>query len=251
VVGHFNQVSQFDIEAEVGHIVRLNTDGTLDEFNCFPGANSDIYLVKVLSDDRILIGGYFGSYDGTSSGYIALLDSDGGVDETFAGNVSLNGRVHEIEVNDAETGMYVGGQFSGKIIQLNIDGTTDTDFSVGAGFEDSIGNNPRVSSIKIQEDGKVLVGHWFQEYDGVNCGKGLTRLNSDGTLDETFNSELFDDDWSDTHSDDSNHLGGVNSIAIQDDGKIIAGGWFDNANGTWKNKIARINTDGSTDDTFV
>ena len=254
VVGHFDQVSQFDEEVQVGRIVRLNTDGTLNEFDCVPGANGFIYVVKVLSDDRILIGGDFNQYNGIQCSHIALLDRDGQVDQTFAGNVNLNGAVHAIEVTGdhpgGTLGIIVGGQFAKKITKLDEDGTPNNEFN-GQAFAGSIGgNNPRVSSIKVQENGKVLVGHWYSTYHGVDCGKGLTRLNSDGSLDETFHSELFDDDWSGTHSDDNNHRGGVNTIALQDDGKIIAGGWFDNANGTWKNKIARINSDGSTDDTF-
>jgi len=255
VVGHFDQVNQFDDEVQVGRIVRLNSDGTLNEFSCVPGASGNVYVVKVLSDDRILIGGSFSQYGGVNCSKIALLDSDGIVDGTFAGNVSLNGAVHAIEVtgdySGGTLGIYVGGQFTNKIIKLNEDGTTDGSFNVGSGFGSSIGGgNPRVSSIKVQENGKVLVGHWFSTYNGVDCGKGLTRLNSSGTLDETFYSELFDDDWTGDTPDDGNHQGGVNTIALQDDGKIIVGGWFDNANGSWKSRIARINDSGTNDDTF-
>ena len=244
VVGHFEQVNQFDEEVQVGRIVRLHTDGTLDEFSCVPGASGYVYVVKLLSDDRILIGGSFDTYDGINCSRIALLDSDGIVDETFAGNVSLNGAVHEIEVtgdySGGTLGIYVGGQFTNKIIKLNEDGTTDESFNVGSGFSSSIGGaNPRVSSIKVQSDNKVLVGHWFQEYDGVDCGKGLTLLNSDGTRDNNFLSVFFDDVWVDA-PDDNDHRGGVNTIALQDDGKIIVGGWFDNANGLWQSRIARL-----------
>ena len=244
VVGHFDQVNQFDDEVQVGRIVRLNSDGTTNEFACVPGANGNIYVVKVLNDDRILIGGDFSQYGGVNCSKIALLDSDGIVDETFAGNVSLNGSVHEIEVtgdySGGTLGIYVGGQFTNKIIKLNENGTTDGSFNVGSGFGSSIGgNNSRVSSIKVQSDNKVLVGHWFQEYDGDPCGKGLTLLNSDGTRDADFLSEFFDDVWVDA-PDNDNHRGGVNAIALQDDGKIIVGGWFDSANGLWQSRIARL-----------
>lgn len=260
IVGQFDSASQFDGGSQSRYITRLNTDGTIDGTFTASSLNGDnsgygpddgVLDVKVLSDDRIVIGGYFNYYDGYTSNKIALLSSNGVLDESFSDSISFNGNVHCIELAENDTKLFIGGQFNNKIIKLNIDGTEDTGFSVGSGFGDSIGgNNPRVASIKVQNNSKVVVGHWFNSYDGVDCGKGLTRLNSDGTLDNTFYSELFDDDWSGTHDDDNDHRGGVNTIAIQNDGKIIAGGWFDNANGSWKNKIARINTDGSTDETF-
>lgn len=45
--------------------------------------------------------------------------------------------------------------------------------------------------------------------------------------------------------------GDVNSIAIQSDGKIIIGGNFVNFNGIYSPKIARLNLDGSLDNTFI
>ena len=253
VVGHFT----FADDSENAHIVRLHVDGAIDETFSPGAASSHIGVVKVLSDDRILIGGSFATYGETPTSYIALLSVDGVLDETFSNTVSLNDAVHAIEVIGDYSGgslaMYVGGQFDKKIEKINEDGSFDGAFhgNLGSGFGGSIGgSHPRVASIKVQENGKVLVGHWFSTYNGVDCGKGLTRLNSNGTLDETFHSELFDDDWTGDTPDGNDHQGGVNTIALQDDGKIIVGGWFDNANGSWKSRIARINDSGSNDDTF-
>ncbi|HOK51661.1 MAG TPA: delta-60 repeat domain-containing protein, partial [Bacteroidales bacterium] len=44
--------------------------------------------------------------------------------------------------------------------------------------------------------------------------------------------------------------GNVNSIVIQGDGKIIIGGNFTSYNGTERNRIARLNADGSLDNSF-
>src|SRR5205814_1510611 len=66
---------------------------------------------------------------------------------------------------------------------------------------------------------------------------GIARINSDGSLDSSF----------DPGSGANNEVDG---IAVQDDGKILIGGLFTTYNGTARNRIARINSDGSLDPSF-
>jgi len=66
----------------------------------------------------------------------------------------------------------------------------------------------------------------------------LARLNQDGSLDNTFNP-------------DTGLNGSVRAIAIQPDGKIVIGGVFTNVNGTALNHVARLNVDGSVDNSFA
>lgn len=79
----------------------------------------------------------------------------------------------------------------------------------------------------LQPDGKILLAA------GAN---GIVRLNSNGTPDPTFTA-------------DANN-GGVSSIAIQSDGKIIIGGGFTTIGGVSKRGVARLNANGSLDNTF-
>jgi hypothetical protein len=44
--------------------------------------------------------------------------------------------------------------------------------------------------------------------------------------------------------------GGVHSIAVQTDGKILIGGYFSDYNGTPRNNITRVNPNGSIDSSF-
>src|SRR5438445_2641646 len=44
--------------------------------------------------------------------------------------------------------------------------------------------------------------------------------------------------------------GGVTTVSLQKDGKILIGGHFVSANGWRSGKIARLNTDGTTDQSF-
>ena len=89
---------------------------------------------------------------------------------------------------------------------------------------------------QIQTDGKIIIGGDFNIYNGISIQK-IARLNSDGTLDITFNVG-------------SGVNGNVNTCAIQSDGKILIGGFFGLYNFTLRSGIARINTDGSLDPSF-
>ena len=84
--------------------------------------------------------------------------------------------------------------------------------------------------------GKVLIAGAFARINGIGRSR-LARLNIDGSVDQSFDiGSGFD--------------GTINDIAVQSDGKIIVGGIFQNYNGSVRQRIARINTNGSLDQTF-
>ena len=94
------------------------------------------------------------------------------------------------------------------IIRLNADGSLDT------GFNSGMGTNQILHSLVLQPDGKILVGGesygWnITPDDIVATTHYVTRFNTDGTLDMTFQI------WLD---------GFVSSTALQSDGKIVIGG---------------------------
>jgi uncharacterized delta-60 repeat protein len=237
------------IAHSVGNIARLNSDGTFNNtFSPGTGFDSDVYTLAVQSNEKILVGGYFSSYnDGTdhSVGYIARLNSDGTFDNTFSPGAGFDNDVNTVTVQ-GDGKIIVGGAFIsyndgtthslGRIVRLNSDGTFDNTFSPGAGFDGS------VDTLAIQGNGKIIVGGFFSSYnDGTDHSVGnIARLNSDGTFDSTF-------------SPGAGFDGFVETLAIQGDGKIIVGGAFSSYNdGTDHSlgRIARLNSDGTFDDTF-
>lgn len=134
----------------------------------------------------------------------------------------------------------VGGGFTGlggttrnHLARLNADGSADGTFNPGA--------NSIVQAIAVQPDGKILIGGNFTSVGG---GTGLTtprsyiaRINPDGTVDASFNpgASLT-----------------VYAIIVQADGKILVGGEFSRMGGggsgsTTRNRLARLNPDGSLD----
>jgi uncharacterized delta-60 repeat protein len=232
VVGHFTSVND---GTTVGRIMRLNADGTLDAtFNTGEsGFNSNAICVKVLSDDKILIGGLFNSYNGSACERIIKLNSDGSVDGTFTPEI-LDSDVLCLEV--ASNGdIYVGGHFSNRIIRLNSDGTLDSSFDVGTGFDN------RVQSIKIDSNGLILVGGWFNSYNGSSVNQ-VVRLTNTGVIDGDFELDGPFDTNGDTES--------VMTLGLQSNGKILVGGWFWTLNGNSQSKLVRLNSDGSKDNSF-
>lgn len=221
----------------INYITRLNTDGILDAtFNSGTGASYKVWKTAIQSDDKIIIGGYFNSYNGIIRNDIARLNADGTLDATFDTGTGTDDWVVTISIQ-SDGKIIIGGFFTtyngtsrNCIARLNADGTLDATFNPGTG------SNSWVQTTAIQNDGKIIIGGAFSAYNGttINC---IARLNTNGTLDATFNPGT-----------------GANSriqtTAIQSDGKIIIGGYFTSYNGTTINHIARINSDGTLDATF-
>ena len=156
----------------VGRIVRLNSDGTLDTAfttNNGTGANASfVYEIAVQSDGKILVSGQFTAWNGTTVGRIVRLNSDGTLDTTFTTNTGTgtNNIIRSIAVQ-SDGKILVSGQFTswngtnvGYIVRLNSDGTRDTTFTTNNGT----GANNIVYSIAIQPDGKILVGGQFTAF---------------------------------------------------------------------------------------
>lgn len=223
-------------------LARLNLNGTLDNtFNMGTGPDATVESITIQPDGKILIGGVFTSYNGTAKNSIARLNTNGTLDNSFDSGTGTNESVSTITLK-TNGKILTGGNFTsfntasiGRLAQLHTDGTIDTAFLNPGGF--GSGANQSINYMALQADGKILItGEYITSYNGI-ARKRLARLNSDGTLDTTFNPGT---------GPSSN----VYTIAMQQDGKILIGGRFSNYNGVSRNGIARINTDGTVDATF-
>jgi uncharacterized delta-60 repeat protein len=123
----------------------------------------------------------------------------------------------------------LGGQPHSRIGRVNADGSLDESFNPQAsGY---LGN---VYALAIQADGKILVGGNFNALGEPAISK-LARLNTDGSVDSTFNPGVS---------------GEIYTLAVQEDGKILAGGLFTTVGGQTRNRIVRLNSDGTLDTDF-
>ncbi len=207
------------------HIARLNHDGTLDTaFN--PNADGTVYAIAVQTDGKILAGGFFTAIGGVARTNIARLDATTGLADSLNPNansgvasivVQIDGR---ILVGGAFTS--IGGQMRNRIARLDaVTGLADS-FNPNA--------NNAILSIALQPDGKILLGGAFS---GTNSIGGQTR-NFIARVDSTSGA---------ADSFDPNANGFIFSIALQANGKILAGGTFNGTNsigGSPRNRIARL-----------
>lgn len=129
----------------------------------------------------------------------------------------------------------IGGESHERIARLNADGSVDSTFN--ASFQWGCGG-ARVWAIAVQPDGKILVGGSCGYVNGAVSYFG--RLNPNGTLDSSFNAHISLDVYEAI----------VYAILVQPDGKILVGGLFDSVNGNRVNNIARLNADGTFDNSF-
>jgi uncharacterized delta-60 repeat protein/gliding motility-associated-like protein len=224
----------------INHIARVNMDGTLDaSFNVGTGVDGYVYASALQSDGKIIIVGYFSSYDGTPVNNVARLNMDGSLDASFNVGMGTNGEVHTVAIqSDGE--IIIGGHFSTYngiartgVACLNADGGLNATFNIGTGTG---GFYSDVLSIVLQSDGKIIIGGGFTTYNGTAINN-IARLNKDGSLDASFNSGIGSNS-------------GVNVTALQSDGKVIMAGFFYFYNGITGYHVFRLNTDGSPDASF-
>lgn len=205
-------------------IVRLNPDGTHDHsFHLQDGVLDAVRVITIVPDGRLLIGGTFSSIDGQPRNGIARLLADGSLDEGFVPQGWPGGCVYTMAPLPNGQ-LVVGGILPGSLARLNADGSTDEAFMLnGVGFT---GWDPWVFAVQPDPDGRLLVAGRFTHFNG-NAVNGVARLNDDGSLDAAFQSgEGFNSD--------------VFSMALQPDGKLLTGGFFDSVDGTPRNRVARL-----------
>lgn len=230
-------------------ICRLNADGTVDSsFNVGVGFSSGatIYSLALQSDGKIIVGGSFTTYKGVAANNIIRLNTDGSIDSTFNYGTGFDTVVITIKIQ-SDGKILAGGNFTSykgatqnRLIRLNADGSKDSTFNIGTGF------NWFVNSIAIQSDGKIIVGGSYSTFNSGAYAKSIIRLNTDGTIDTTFiTSGGFQNGITE---------GIINAIELQSDGKIIIAGEFDtysaNLTSSTVKDIIRLNTDGTKDTTF-
>jgi uncharacterized delta-60 repeat protein len=269
-------------------VARLNADGSVDTtFDPGSGANGRISALAMLPDGKILVGGSFSTFAGQPHRYLVRLNSDGSLDGGFNAEPGLKEVVGAI-VLQGDGKILMESGFEGKnglrrnrIVRLNADGSLNAGFNVGTGpdsslwaivpqpdgkivisgwfthvsgvprahiarlnsdgsldasFDPGSGLNTAVFAAAVQRDGKVVIAGGFTNVNGRACQR-IARLNPDGSVDPSFHLDSGMDQW-------------VFSLALQADGKILAGGWFENVAGVPRGHIVRLNQDGTLDTSF-
>ncbi len=252
-------------------IYRLNSNGDLDlSFNPHSGTNlvdlneaftnnnnssftNSLHNPLVLSDGKIIIAGGFSSYNDNGCRRICRLTQDGEFDSSFTldpqitlfteqTDYQLNAILKEqndgkILISNAlqeksAISINVNGNLK-NLVRIDKDGKLDNSFNFTKSFNYDNSSNV-ILDYKIQKDGKIILlgsGAFFMD----NKFYKLIRLNTDGSVDESFVSKLFN--------------GIPSSLEIQPDGKILVCANLDMYSQEY-NYLHRLNQDGSLDDSF-
>ena len=248
-------------------LARYNTDGSLDTAfgtgglvttSVAPGTNKDYaFAVAIQPDGKLVVAG--GANVGGATGWDSVVvryNSDGTLDPAFG----TGGKVVSAVSPGTDTDWWgsVAIQPDGKIVlagkagpaanttmsfaRLTSTGAADTSFGT-AGFAmvdfPSGGQDGNwLGGLAVQPDGKIVSG-------GYASGEvAVARLNSNGTIDTTFNSTGTATASLGGSTDQRGH-----DATLQTDGRIvIAADVF--VGGIWTLGAARFNSDGTLDTTF-
>lgn len=172
---------------------------------------------------------------------IIRLNKDLSIDDSFKTGSGFDSTVNNIVIQPDGKIIVVGlfksynGTNVNKIVRLNQDGTIDNTFN----FTDrglNVFTITQIDLVRLQPNGKILIAGKFEgSVHGNFYGRNALRLNSDGSVDKTFQSsypyEIF-------------------KIELQPDGKILRvyKNTYNNENSY---KIDRLNSDGTADQSFT
>lgn len=222
-------------------IVRLEADGRLDPTFQPPtlvpsGGLLGVQGGAIQDDGSIVIFGQFGRVGSEVRDGLARVGANGALDYSFNPRLALRGFFGKPEVvaiqDDGK--ILIGSQFDSVngtprtrgLAKLNVDGNLDPLFNPGG----------EMSFVPIllasAPGGKVY----------VNGPLGVTRLNADGSLDSQFNPGFG--------ISRTNGGGWPNTLALQNDGRLLLGGTFQFYDGTPRAGLTRILSDGSVDTGF-
>jgi uncharacterized delta-60 repeat protein len=244
-------------------IARYNGNGSLDasfgaggQVTTSVGSDDGSTSVAIQSDGKIVAAGYsayfcdmddnclydfaFVRYNPNGS-LDTSFDTDGIVKTRFGETAPANAVVIQTDGKIVAVGYTCNDGCDFAVARYNGDGSLDAAFDGDGKVTTDFGGYSFASSVVLQSNGKIVVSGLAYS-DGTNSDFGLVRLNTDGSLDASF----------DTDGKVTTHFGSYESaydIALQADGKIINVG---ETGGTGNDDFAlsRHNPDGSLDSAF-
>ena len=104
-----------DSATTVGHIARLNLDGTLDSAftaAAAAGLNGTVDAFALQADNRIMVGGQFSADNGVTRNNITRLLPTGALDPTINFGTGANGSVNTVVVQPTDGNSVIGGNFT-------------------------------------------------------------------------------------------------------------------------------------------
>lgn len=203
------------------------------------GTSGDQNATKPLT---VTVGGLPGAIDTSFNGGAQLVSAGEGEDYATALAVQADGKVITVGWTSTTAG---GADLA--VVRHGRDGTLDAAFGTGGKVVTAVGAaraTDQAHAVAVQPDGKILVGG-LTATTGTDYDFLLVRYNADGSLDGTFGNggKVITSFGASTDR--------INTILVQDDGKIVVGGDSDQGTATGVDfALARYNADGTLDAGF-
>ena len=255
-------------------IARLDpTTGLADSFN--PNANeSSVDSIAVQADGKILAGGDFTSIGGQTRNRIARLDPTTGLADSFDPNANGSCLFNRGAGGRQDSG---GRRFHAASADRRATASPGSIPRPAWQIRSTRTRTMSVHAIAVQADGKILVGGDFTTIGGQTRNR-IARLDATTGLADSFNPNANDQCLFNRGAGGRQDFGGrrfhpasadrrataspgsiprpawlirstrtrtisVYSIAVQADGKILAGGNFTSIGGQTRNLFARLSND--------
>ncbi|AFZ57397.1 DUF4347 domain-containing protein [Anabaena sp. PCC 7938] len=219
--GNFGKVTSILSNGDVTNYIAMQTDGKIvvvsNGYNSYT-YSYDISLSRLNAD---------GSLDTNFGNYGKVNTNLGGFHNKANVAVQADGKIVVATLTDS------GGQQQIGVVRYNANGALDTTFGGGDGIvltplnlNNYYGTSgPNNVSLAFQSGGKILIG--TTAYNGNNTDFALVRYNSDGSLDNSFNSNgiVLSNLGNNTYER-------ATSLLVQADNNIVVAGSTNNNNGT-------------------
>lgn len=265
------------------YLARLHSDGTLD-VSFAPALNGAVYALAVQEDGGVVVGGAFTEVNGQPRAHLARFDAAGALDPGLA--PVLNGPVYALTL-DFDGSIVVGGDFTS--VNSVARGRLARFAPTGAlAAAPALTFDGAIHALAIQADGRIIAGGAFLQVNGQSHPR-LVRVGLNGALDPTFSptpngavyalliqpddklvaggaftlagaalrnraARFYEDGSLDADFDplgDENVNAEVMALALQADGKVLAGGTFPSFDGEERLRLARFWPDGRLDANFA
>lgn len=220
------------------------------------GGEEEGHSVAIQNDEKIIVIGY--SLNGSNNDFaLTRYNNNGTLDNTFGsgGKVTTDfanniDKGNSVVIQDDNKIVVSGYSFNGSnydfaVVRYNNYGTLDNTFGSNGKVTTDFGNSEYGMCVALQNDGKILVAGY--SYNNPYSDIALARYMSNGSLDNSFGNS------GKVLTDIGNSYGSTidygNSLAIQNDGKIIVVG-RSNIGANDDFAVVRYNQDGTLDNTF-
>ncbi len=262
-VWHADGSRPFDV-SDFG-VARYNPDGTLDmSFGNGGKVSTDFYsrqdqafAVAIQPDGKIVVAGIAATDNANGDFALARYNPNGTLDTTFDGDgkvtttLSLADDFAYAMALQADGKIVLAGrsvvdfgqrQLDFALARYNPDGSLDSGFDGdGLVFTNFFNSSDIAFALAIQPDGRLVAAGPIGTTTSTDFG--VARYNTDGSLDVTFGTlgkatvDLVQDDE-------------ARSVILQQDGRIVVGGYVAASGGTYNFGLARLNVNGTIDGSF-